>query len=179
MKLSQLFLPNTEKTERKLTELMNDYSKEESYIQKLERLKTCGLREKKKEFLETFAKNLPYFIKKVRKKMEQTNIDIIYLDDHEDYKTRDYGYRTKLELRHDGHLYFLHSLSGNTYKADLDDIEFYGYDGYAPLYDYLNTYPDKKNLYTFYTEDTIERHFKIGKEMYEGIKLFLKENKTL
>lgn len=179
MKPPQIFIPNRKRTEEKVKEIIEEYVEEESCFQELERLKTGRSREKQKEFLETFVKNISYLIDKVREKMEQTGIEEVYLDNPKDYKTRDYGYRTRLEIGYDKNLYFLHSLSGNTYQANLDDKELYSYNGYATICDYLNTYPDRENLYLFYNDDTIERHFKLGKEMYEGIKLFLKENKTL
>ena len=178
MKVSQTFIPNRKNIEKKIKEMLEDCSKRETCIQELEQLKIARTRDEKKVFLESFVKHIPRLIEKVREKMDQTNIDRIYLDDPADYKTRDYGYRTRFEIRSDGHFYFLHYISGNGYKSNLDEDY---YKNYGTIYDYIRTYPDKENNYPHWDSgsDPIERPFKQGKEMYEGIKLFLEENKTL
>lgn len=176
MKVPQTFVTSHENIERKIKDLMEDHSKEEDCIKKLDRLKTGKSKERRKEFLETFVEHVSYFIEKVRKKMEKTGVNMIYLDDPKDYKTRNYGYRTRFEINLDGHLLFVNYISGNGYQSDLDE-EYYS--NYWSVYQYFDTYPDKENVYSFYGKDTIASQFKKGKELYEGMKLFLKGNKTL
>lgn len=176
MRLPKAFVPENRNLEWKIKEPAENSKEKESPYEDLELLKTGRTREEKENFLKLFAQHLPGFIEEVREKMGRTGTNRLYLDDEQDWnKGRDWGYRTSLEIQPDGHLYFFHSLSGMTYKADLDNKVLYSYNGYDMLFDYLNTYPDKENIYTFDwgSEDFIDRPFRQGKEMYECIKAFL------
>lgn len=180
MKIPQTFLPENKNLEGKIKELLDDPFKKESLFEELELLKQGRTRTEKKDFLKLFAERIPDLIGKVRTKMELTKTNEIYLDEvPEEFKTRDENYRTRLEIRPDGHLYFLHSLSGMTFRADLDNKKLYSYNGYVIVYEYIDTYPDKENNYyspfneDSLSEDSLERYFKPGKEMYECIREFL------
>lgn len=180
MKTPKTFVSKHKNLEKRIRELREDDSKGESYIKELELLKTGRTREDKKAFLESFVKYLPYLTEKLRGKMERTNVNKVYLDDPKDCLPRDWGYRTRFEIQHGRYFYFLHSVCGVIYASNLDSKEFYGHGRYIILHSYLDTYPDKENDYlNMHSRDTLGRSFKAGKEMYESIKLFLEENKTL
>lgn len=170
MKIPHIFLPENKSLERKTEDLLKGYEKEADGFFKLESLKEGKTREEKKEFLKLFAERIPYIVAEVKEEMIRTRTGRVYLTkkDEED--------QTRLEIWLDSHLHFIEHVSGMVYKADLDDKEFYSYNGYAPLYDYLNTYTDKENDYwSLHSGDILNHAFKTGKEMYECIKSFLEK----
>lgn len=170
MKIPQTFLTENKKLEGKIKELTEGYLKKESHIEELELLKTGRTREEKKGFLKLFAEHIQDFIEEVREKMIRTKTETVYLKKQivEDYSAR-------LEISIDSHLEFHHQI----YKADLDDKEFYSYNGYATLFDHLNTYPDKENIYYNYAGDVLNSSYEAGKEMYECIREFLAKNRFI
>ncbi len=174
MKLPQTFLSENKTLERKTEDLLKGYKKTDN-LDELEILKEGKTRKEKEEFLKLFAEYLPCFIDKTKDKMRQVNTNTVYLDEvPEESKTRDEGYRTKLEIRHDGRLYFFYSLSGMTFKADLDN-GFYSHNGYGPVYDFLSIYPGEDTSLGIHSEDFLDGCFKTGKEMYDCIKSFLRK----
>lgn len=168
MKIPQTFLPENKNLERKTEDLFKGYKKETDGTFKFESLKEGKTKEEQKEFLKLFAEQVPYMIGEVKEEMIRTRTGRIYI-------TKESGDWTRLEIGLDGHLYFIHHLSGMFFKADLDDKELYSYDGYATLYDYLDTYPNKESPYSTPYGDHLKSAFKNGVEMYECIKSFLEE----
>lgn len=168
MKIPQTFLPENENLERKTEDLLKGYEKETDDSIRLEALKEGKTIGEQKEFLKLFAEQIPYIIGEVKEEMVRTRTGAVYLTKkHED--------QTRLEIGLDGHLYLIHQISGMLFKADLNDKELYSYDGYATLYDYLDTYPDRESSYSTRYGDHLENSFNNGVEMYECIRLFLEK----
>lgn len=169
MRIPQTFLPERENLEKKTESLLNSYEKEknsEEDLYNLEVLKKGQTKEDKKNFLKLFSIQIPELLEKVKEKMIRTKIDEVYLE------KQIMGNSARLELGIDNHLEFHHLI----YKADLDDKEFYRYDGYVIVYEYLDTFPDKENDYwSLHSGDILNHAFKTGKEMYECIKSFLEK----
>jgi len=168
MKIPQTFLPENKNLERKTEDLLEGCKKETDDTFKLESLKEGKTREEKKEFLKLFAEQIPYVIGEVKEEMIWTRTGRIYI-------TKEDGDWTRLEIGLDGHLYFIHHISGMFFKADLDDKKLYSYAGYATLYDYLDTYPDRESSYSTLYGDHLKNSFNNGVDMYDCIKDFLKK----
>lgn len=172
MKIPQTFLPENKNLERKTEDLLEGCKKETGDTFRLETLKEGKTKEEQKEFLKLFAKQISSIIGEAKEEMKRTRIGRIYI-------TKEDGDWTRLEIGLDGHLYFIHSISGMFFKADLDDKELYSYAGYATLYDYIYTYPDKEGYYSTPYGDHLKSAFKNGVEMYGCIESFLKEKQAL
>ncbi len=171
MKLPQTFLPENKSLERKTEDLLKGYKKETDDSFKLETLKEGKTREEQKEFLKLFAEQISYIIGEVKEEMIRTRTGRVYI-------TKENEDQTRFEIWLDGHLHFIHQISGMLFQADLDDKKLYRYNGYATLYEYIYTYPDKESSYSTPFGDHLKSAFKDGVEMYECIKSFLK-NKVL
>lgn len=171
MKIPQIFLPERENLEEKTEILLNGCEKEkniEKNLYNLDILKKSRTKEDKKNFLKLFSIQIPELLEKVKEKMIQTKTDDVYLEQGKISE----GYSARLELGVDNHLEFHHQI----YKADLDDKEFYSYNGYVIVYEYLDTFPDKENdYYSIHSGDILNHSFKTGKEMYDCIKDFLEK----
>lgn len=173
MKLPSTFLPGQERLETKLKDLMKRENEKDGKkelhlpaedIPELEALKKGTTREEQEKFLKLFVNNIPELIGLLRRKMGLTKTRSVYME------PPCQGDRAELTLENDGHLYFHHLM----YKADLDDKELYRPDGFSPIYDYLNTHPDKDYGYHTMYGDLLCSSFKSGTEMYESMIEFLR-----
>jgi len=124
-------------------------------------------REEKRRFLKTFAMCIPDVVGRVKKKMQKTGTERVYLENMVNHQEAG----VRLELGYNGNLEFKDYLS----RADLDEK-----DGLVHLYDYIHTYPHKENdessYFGTFAGDMLGGAFASAKSMYNSMKYFLKKD---
>jgi hypothetical protein len=123
-------------------------------------------RKEKRRFLKTFAICIPDIVGRVKKKMQKTGTEIVYLENMVNHQEAG----KRLELGYNGNL----ELNDYQSTANLDEE-----DGCVYLYDDIHTYPNKKNdesSYFTYVGDILKGVFDNAKRMYNSMKYFLKKD---